>query len=139
MGRYYSGDIQGKFWFAVQSSDDASAFGGEESYYNFDGDEVDEDSEELAEIGYRFTTEHLEDINAVLEECHADLADHKKILDEFFQTTESYNMAEIKSLLGVETEGLARGILRVYTRIDLGEKIKECVERTGECNFTAEC
>jgi len=24
MGRYYSGDIEGKFWFAVQSSTDAS-------------------------------------------------------------------------------------------------------------------
>jgi hypothetical protein len=28
MGRYYTGDIEGKFWFAIQSSDDASFFGG---------------------------------------------------------------------------------------------------------------
>ena len=27
MGRYYSGDIEGKFWFAIQSSDDADYFG----------------------------------------------------------------------------------------------------------------
>ena len=27
MGRYYSGDIEGKFWFAVQDSDDADFFG----------------------------------------------------------------------------------------------------------------
>ena len=27
MGRYYSGDISGKFWFGVQSSGDASEFG----------------------------------------------------------------------------------------------------------------
>ena len=27
MGRYYNGDIEGKFWFAVQSSDDADFFG----------------------------------------------------------------------------------------------------------------
>jgi len=27
MGRYYTGDIVGKFWFAIQSSDDASHFG----------------------------------------------------------------------------------------------------------------
>ena len=26
MGRYYNGDIEGKFWFAVQSSDDADFF-----------------------------------------------------------------------------------------------------------------
>ena len=29
MGRYYYGDINGKFWFGVQSSTDASNFGGE--------------------------------------------------------------------------------------------------------------
>lgn len=28
MGRYYSGDISGKFWFGVQSSTDAENFGG---------------------------------------------------------------------------------------------------------------
>ena len=27
MGRYYEGDIEGKFWFGVQSSDDADFFG----------------------------------------------------------------------------------------------------------------
>lgn len=26
MGRYYNGTISGKFWFAIQSSDDASNF-----------------------------------------------------------------------------------------------------------------
>ena len=31
MGRYYHGDIEGKFWFAVQSSDDGEYFGMRES------------------------------------------------------------------------------------------------------------
>ena len=31
MGRYYTGDIEGKFWFALQSSNAASRFGGVES------------------------------------------------------------------------------------------------------------
>ena len=37
MGRYYSGDIDGKFWFGVQSSTDADFFGvqGEPRYYNY--------------------------------------------------------------------------------------------------------
>lgn len=34
MGRYYDGDIQGKFWFAVQSSDDGEHFGAEEQSSN---------------------------------------------------------------------------------------------------------
>lgn len=33
MGRYYSGDIAGKFWFACQSSDDAENFGGKIDRY----------------------------------------------------------------------------------------------------------
>jgi hypothetical protein len=36
MGRYYHGDIEGKFWFAVQSSNDADFFGceGEARFLN---------------------------------------------------------------------------------------------------------
>ena len=35
MGRYYEGDIEGKFWFAVQESNDADFFGvtGEQPNY----------------------------------------------------------------------------------------------------------
>ena len=29
MGRYYNGDIEGKFWFGVQASNDADFFGSE--------------------------------------------------------------------------------------------------------------
>ena len=35
MGRYYDGDIVGKFWFAVQSSDDGEFFGAEEQDSNW--------------------------------------------------------------------------------------------------------
>ena len=35
MGRYYSGDINGKFWFALQSSNAASRFGGYENEPNY--------------------------------------------------------------------------------------------------------
>ena len=31
MGRYYHGDIEGKFWVGVQSSDDGEFFGAQES------------------------------------------------------------------------------------------------------------
>jgi hypothetical protein len=30
MGRYYQGDIEGKFWFGVQASDDGEFFGAKE-------------------------------------------------------------------------------------------------------------
>ena len=37
MGRYYHGDIDGKFWVAVQSSTDADFFGveGEVTHVNY--------------------------------------------------------------------------------------------------------
>ena len=35
MGRYYSGDINGKFWFALQSSNAPSRFGGYENEPNY--------------------------------------------------------------------------------------------------------
>ena len=35
MGRYYEGDIEGKFWFAIQSSDDGEFFGAEEDEGNW--------------------------------------------------------------------------------------------------------
>ena len=43
MGRYYKGDIEGKFWFGVQSSADADFFGkeGAPNYLSYYFDEED--------------------------------------------------------------------------------------------------
>ena len=53
MGRYYTGDIEGKFWFALQSSNAASRFGGVES--------------EPAYINYYFDEDHLEEVEAEIK------------------------------------------------------------------------
>lgn len=50
MGRYYDGDIEGKFWFGVQSSDDGEHFGSEECESNV--------------IEYRQDREVFEDVGA---------------------------------------------------------------------------
>ena len=139
MGRYYSGDIEGKFWFGVQSSDDASAFGGDETYYDSDGEEVDEDSGEIAEIGYNFTTENLEGIIETLQDCKLEIGENYEKIQEFFKERMSYTERMLSEYLGIEDEAETRNLLKLYARIDLGEKIKECVERTGECNFSSEC
>ena len=52
MGRYYSGDIEGKFMFAVQNSNAADRFGATGCYPNT--------------IEYHFDEDHLEDINEEL-------------------------------------------------------------------------
>ena len=66
MGRYYSGDIEGKFWFALQSSDAADRFGvvGTQpnvlNYY-FDESDLEAVEEEIANIeNIAVTPEELE-------------------------------------------------------------------------------
>lgn len=55
MGRYYTGDIEGKFWFAVQSSDDADFFGVE--------------GNEPSEIEYCYEEDNLPDVKEGVEKC----------------------------------------------------------------------
>ena len=68
MGRYYSGDINGKFWFGIQNSDDAEQFGArieEASFIQYYADDIkpcrkrcDEIFSELqVEPRYNFKTE----------------------------------------------------------------------------------
>ena len=54
MGRYYSGDIEGKFWFGIQSSNDADNFGVEGS---------------CTYIDYFFDEENYDDVIKELERC----------------------------------------------------------------------
>jgi hypothetical protein len=131
MGRYYQGDIEGKFWFGVQSSDDANHFGGAEIEL------VDEETEEVMEFEYFFAKEDLESINEGIQTCITDLGEYKTKLDGFFSASNSYNPDELARQLGVG-QAKYRDLMESYARLHLGEKIKKCVEEKGECRFTAE-
>jgi hypothetical protein len=131
MGRYYQGDIEGKFWFGVQSSDDANHFGGSEIELQ------DEDTEDVYELEYFFTKEDLESINEGIETCIKDIGEFKPKLDEVFSSSNSYNPDELARQLGV-SQAKYRDLMETYARLHLGEKIKKCVEDNGECRFTAE-
>ena len=130
MGRYYDGDIEGKFWFGVQSSDDASYFGGNEEV------EKDEDGIPL-EISYSFTKEDLDDIDSGLSDCKEKLAGYHHSLSEFFEANHGYNDDMLSKYLGV-TKMEVRDLLEWYARYTLGNKIKNCVVEKGQCNFTCE-
>ena len=138
MGRYYTGDIEGKFWFAVQDSDDASYFGGSEIEIE------DEETEEVVELLYEFDREDLEDINDGIETCIEILGPNLEFLDQYFgpggEGENSYDPGSLAKQLGCETwtDSKFRAIMEQYARLHLGKKIKECVERLGHCNFTAE-
>jgi hypothetical protein len=123
MGRYYNGDIEGKFWFAVQSSTDAEFFGvvGSEPSY----------------LDYYFSEDNLKDIEEGISECKKELGDWKSKLDQFFKENNGYNYKMIEEQLGL-VESQARDLLEWYARLDLGTKILKCVQKNGECSFTAE-
>ena len=131
MGRYYQGDIEGKFWFGVQSSDDANNFGGSEIELQ------DEDTEDIYELEYFFTKEDLESINEGIETCIKDIGEFKPKLDEVFSSSNSYNPSELARQFGVG-QNKYRDLMESYARLHLGEKIKKCVEEKGESRFTAE-
>ena len=127
MGRYYSGDIEGKFWFGVQSSDDAEFFGGFASEPN--------------EIDYTFTEDDLRTIDQGIAKCLVQLGDNKAKLEAFFKENATYNDAQVGDHLGLphdDYDKAARGVLEWYARLELGEKILACVKERGECAFTAE-
>lgn len=128
MGRYYSGDIEGKFWFGVQSSTDADYFGvqGHATHLNYYFQEKDKDN-----------------IKIGISECERYLQGYKKKIDEFFELNQSYNDEMLLSFLKengsmIKTEGQVKQLLEWYARLYLGEKILNCVEKHGHCSFEAE-
>lgn len=118
MGRYYVGDIQGKFWFALQSSDAASRFGGEELEPQF--------------IEYYFNEEHLDAVNEEIKNIEEGLGDKIKILDDFFEAGQGYNDDTLITL-GVNNKELSD-----YADLGIGIKIRDCIEDSGSCSFQAE-
>ena len=127
MGRYYSGDIEGKFWFAVQSSEDASFFGGEQSQPNH--------------IDYYFYKTDLPDIKKGLADCHKSLREYEKKLNKFFgkggEGYNGYNDKMLEKELKL-SEKKVKDLLVWYARLELGEKILKCVKEKGSCEFEAE-
>lgn len=125
IGRYISGDIDHKFWFAVQSSNDADFFGVEGCEPNY--------------IEYFFDETNLKDIEKGIKTCKENLGENKEKLDKFFNTDgkEGYN-DEMMVKFGFH-KGKVKHLLEWYARLDLGEKILKCVKENKECSFEAEC
>lgn len=124
MGRYYYGQIEGKFMFGIQSSNCADRFGyiGEPTHlsYNFDESHLPQIENELNKI--RLCT---------LGE------DMLKKLDEFFNEREVYNHEELAKYLSVDKSKVL-SLLPEYADYKLGLEIKKCIEENGDCFFEAE-
>jgi len=127
MGRYYSGDIEGKFWFGVQASDDADYFGVE-----------GEDGDDGVSLLYFFDKENLPDIVEGINKCNLALGDEKKNIDRFFADNIGYNN-EILAVYLAKSKEEVKELLKQYARLELGENILECVLKNGKCEFEAAC
>ena len=124
MGRYYQGDINGKFWFAIQSSTDANFFGGEPYEPNY--------------VNYHFSKKY--DFDKVVEginKCEDALGKNLKTLDKFFSENNGYNEDMIVEQTDIKEEDIPN-LLKWYARLDLGMKIRDCLIEQDECSFEAE-
>ncbi len=119
MGRYYSGDIEGKFWFGVQPSDAADRFG--------------KTGQTPAYLEYSY---EIDDFPIVMEEIasiEANLGDKKAKMDEFFEGKISYSREQLFAECGITEEDLSE-----YADLLLGYKIANSLKENGKCEFTAE-
>ena len=140
MGRYYNGDIEGKFWFGVQPSSDADFFGEEG---------------EARELEYYFDKDNIPDIKKGITECEHELDECIQggvaVLDKFFDKNDMYKDEDIAKLIekanGWDTDRpktpkvnnvSVKHALEWYARLRLGKQILNCVERHDHCHFSAE-
>ena len=122
MGRYYNGDIEGKFWFGVQPSNDADFFGVKGSEPNY--------------LEYYFSKDDLQDVEKGLAKCLEHLGDNKEKLDKFFAENNFYN-DDMLIEAGFDKDKI-EGLLSWYARFRLGEQIKNSITEYGQCDFQAE-
>jgi len=129
MGRYYEGDITGKFWFAVQSSNAPARFGGQEYEPNY--------------INYYFGEEQLDEVKKELERIEEILGEDLKRLEHFFDNNNGYNDKMIVSWYKDhfnETicDEEVKDMLVEYADYELGVKIANCIKEEGQCNMNCE-
>lgn len=125
MGRYYDGDIHGKFWFGIQSSDAADRFGvsGVEPNY----------------LEYWFQQEHLEQVQEELKRIEKGLGKRFEMLQEWYNngvagTTDK----DFMEYLNIKDDNEMRKVLSEWADYLLGKQIEQCIFDKGDCSFTAE-
>lgn len=118
MGRYYSGDIEGKFMFAVQSSDAGERFGANEL--------------EKSLIEYVVYYDSYQDIKKELDEILSTGAVAR--VDRMFEKESGYNDETCK------VYGVSKNDLSEYADYRLGRKILGFFDENPEqdCYFNAE-
>jgi hypothetical protein len=127
MGRYYSGDIDGKFAFGIQNSDAADRFGviGQPPNY----------------LEYNYSKDDLEELQKELKNIEDAFGAHKPALKIYFDLYKTQDDAPLSFVSYIKEGGLpelTEKQLSEYYDYLLGRKILECIQETGYCSFDAE-
>ena len=123
MGRNYFGDIDGRFWFAIQNSDAADRFG--------------VTGVQPEELHYYFSDSDLQEVKDEIERIENNLGSNLAKLDEFYTSGKHYTEEDLCQLFSVDHSQI-KGIRSEYADLELGRKIRDCIEENGYCEFTAE-
>ena len=120
MGRYYSGDIEGKFMFAVQGSNAPERFGAEECEPNY--------------LDYYVPPDSVDEVRKEVQSIETKHDDQIKRIDKMFDENMGYN-DETMEKYGVTKEGLSE-----YADLRLGRQILEYLEENPDfgCSIQAE-
>lgn len=118
MGRYYNGDIDGKFWFGLQSSTAADRFGVTYNEPNY--------------VEYSFFKEDLEGVQKEIEYILENLGEKIEVIEKFFKENNGYNDDMLCKA------GISNSELNEYADLLLGIQIRDCIKENGQCIFEAE-
>ena len=111
MGRYYSGDIEGKFWFAVQGSDVGERFGAIQAT-------------DTATVPYQIEREVFEK-NKTMETILNVLGDDFQLFENFFSEHGMYNDNQLKDWFQKNNSTFNENKLKQYADYCFGKQIEE--------------
>lgn len=117
MGRRYYGDIEGKFMFGSQSSNDGEFFG---AYEN------------TSRVMYY--ADDLQFAEDQMLTCLEKIGDDLQRIEDYFEKNDTYN-DEMLIEAGIKDPKYA---LEWYGRIKLGRQIIECLKEQDTCEYEAE-
>tara|TARA_Y100001973_G_scaffold88643_1_gene134079 strand:+ start:396 stop:788 length:393 start_codon:yes stop_codon:yes gene_type:complete len=129
MGRYYSGDVEGKFWFAVQPSNVHERFG----------------AIELSPSFIEYQIENTPQILNELEKIESEMGPYLEALYQFFEEALTYNSDDVEyylKMIGLNSNAdIANKMIREYadweTGIELLDYFKKN-ENAGHIFISAE-
>ena len=132
MGRYYQGDIEGKFVFGAQSSTAADRFGVEGTTPGY--------------VDYNFDTSNLKDLELELKNIENKIGEYAYYLKAYYDLYgletilygDDLNISFEDYLEKLNKKPLNRDQLLEIFDYRLGKKIQACIKEQGSCSFTAE-